>query len=399
MQLSKKRKIAVLAVIAITVLIIVWQQYRNTKKNGFLTEPVKRSTITESVTETGVIVAAGQTDIYSPTNGLVTDIFVDNGASVSAGQKLFAVKSTATEQERQAASANYLTAQSALNTAEATANTLRSSMYSAWDTFYDLATNSTYENADDTPNLTHREAAEFQTTQDDWLAAEKKYKNQETAIGAARAQVTSAWQLYQATQNAVVTSQTAGTVANLAVSAGDSVAAGPNVTLGLAPILTIANITAVEMKVPLGQSDIANVKPGQTVSIEPDAYKDGTYTGNVLRVDSIGTNVSGVVKYNVYIGVTNADEKLKSGMTGDATITTTVLENVLSVPNAAVKLYNGERAVRVIAKGKKEPEYIPVKVGIKGSERTQVVSGIDEGRDVIVSLTNEQIKRSGFFGF
>jgi multidrug efflux pump subunit AcrA (membrane-fusion protein) len=85
-------------------------------------------------------------------------------------------------------------------------------------------------------------------------------------------------------------------------------------------------------------------------------------------------------------------------MNVDVKIITNKLEQVLSVPNAAVKPYKGGRAVRVPGAKKGEVLYKAVKIGVKGESRTQIVSGIGEGQLVITSLTSEQNKRPGPFG-
>jgi len=401
-KLSRKKKALIIGV-SIVILLVIFSQIRNavTKKNGYILEKVKKDTITETVSETGTIIAGGQANVYSMTRGIVKEVYVNNGNSVKKGDKLFVVQSTASDQERNVAASNYLTAQSTLSTAEAAANLYRADMYTKWKTFRDMATNSTYADDDENPKPENRTAAEFQSTQDLWLAAEKKYKDSQLAVNAAAASVASTRALYEATQNSTILAPIDGIIANVAVTVGESV--DPQIAstgvLG-SPVLIVVNSSVMELKIPLGQTDIAKVKPYQEVLIEPDAYKGATYSGIVRRVDDVGINSAGVIKYNAYVEVTDADTKLKSGMTADAKIFTNKLTDVLSVSNAAVKPYKEGKAVRIIGKEKKkEPEYIPVVIGIKGDKRTQILSGLTDGQEIIVSLTNEQIKRSGMFGF
>jgi len=93
----------------------------------------------------------------------------------------------------------------------------------------------------------------------------------------------------------------------------------------------------------------------------------------------------------------NPDENLRSGMDADVTITSKTLVNVLSAPNSAIKLYKGGRAVGIPGKNKKDILYKPVKIGIRGESKTEILSGIQEGDTVIVSLSNEALKRQGLF--
>ena len=78
-------------------------------------------------------------------------------------------------------------------------------------------------------------------------------------------------------------------------------------------------------------------------------------------------------------------------------IITEKLTNVLTVPNSAVKPYKGGRAVRVVDKKSKEGfKYVPVEIGLKGKDKTQILSGIKEGQEVITVVSNEKAKQSLF---
>lgn len=401
LRLSLKRKIiaVVVGIIGITILIQIVTTL--TKPAPYTLEKAKKSDIVETVTESGNIVTSGRTDVYSPSNGVVIESFVENGMQVNEGDKLFIVKSSATDQEAQAAHANYLAAVAALNSAQSTANTLRAGMYTEWKTFRDLATNSTYEKGDDSPDLENRKAAEFQISQDEWLAAEKKYKDQQTAIAQAQALVSSTWNLYQATQDATVTSPVSGTIGNLAVTKGSTVAIKTISLTGnsTTPALIIMSDYKNEISLALSETDVTKVKPGQKAVVKVNAVANKEYQGVVDRVDSIGTDNQGVVTYNAYISLLNGNDLIRQGMTVDVDITTKEIKNVLSISNSAVKPYQGGRAVRIPdAKAKEKFKYLPVVIGIKGSSRTQIIKGITEGQEVISTLSNENIKRPGLFG-
>ena len=398
---SLKRKI-IIVILLIVGLSILGQIIGNlTKPPPYTLERVKKTSIVETVTESGNIVTSGAIDVYSPSNGVVIESYVENGMAVSEGDKLFVVKSSASDQEAEAARANYLAAVNSLNTAQAASNTLRASMYSAWDTFRNLATNSTYENSDDSPNEEHRKAAEFQIAQDTWIAAEKEYKDQQTAIAQANAAVSSTRALYFATQDATVTAPTDGIVTNLAFTRGSTVAIKSVSITGSSttPALILINDYKNEILLQLSETDVAKVKPGQKASVTINAASDDEYKGVVDRVDTVGTNNQGVVTYNAYVTLNSADSNIRQGMTVDVDITTKELNNVLSVSNSSVKPYQGGKAVRVPDKSKKEKyKYVPVKIGIRGSEKTQIVDGLTEGQEVIQTLSNENIKRPGLFG-
>ncbi len=392
-KFSLKKKIIAILIFIICIIVGVQIISTLTKKPGYTLTKVERKNITEIVTETGSINAGGVARVYSPANGVVENVYISNGDTVTEGQELFTVTSSATEQEAQAAYANYLTAKTSLDAAQANLYALQSTMFDAWNTYKNLAENDTYENSDGTPKNDSRTLPEFHIAQKDWLAAEGKYKNQQSVISQAQAATSSTWLLYQATQNATVKAPASGIVSNLSITNGSTVSIN-SVAAPTKPALSIINSGTTEISVGLVETDISKVKPGQIVKIEISAIRDKIYKGTVERVDMIGTSDQGVIRYNAYIEVTNPDEKIRPGMTADVVIITNELQNVLSVPNSAVKPYQGGRAVRILGKNK-EIEYVAVKIGIKGEKYTQIIDGVSEGQNVITSLSNEQIKRSG----
>lgn len=394
---SLKKKVFFIGILVIVALFLIFQFYKLNQPPPYTTQKAIKSDITEIVSETGNITPTGAINVYSPTNGVVTDVYVSNGEKVVEDQELFTVKSTATEQEQQQAYANYLTSQASLNTALSDQDLLRSNMYTAWKTFLDLATNSTYENGDKTPNVEKRTAAEFQVAQDIWHASEKKYQDQQAVIAQAQAQSQHAYLLYQATQNAVVKAQTDGTVSNLSIKTGGSVIVY-NPSMPPVPVLVLTSGTTDEAVIALGESDIVKIKPGQVAKITVSAAGNKEYGGKVLRIDSIGTSNQGVITYNVYLKIEKADDQLRPGMSIDTEITTKKVSNILSVPNASIKPYQGGKAVRIPGKKKNDVIFVPVETGIRGKDNTQIINGIKEDQTVITALSNEQLKRSSLLG-
>lgn len=388
-SLSLKKRLFVIIVFLI-LSVITLSTIFGSQKPAYITAIASKSTITETVSEAGSISINGRTDINSPATGVVENVFVTNGDPVIIGQELFTIKSSATEQEKSQALATHLAAQNARDTANTALHSLQSSMFSEWDTFRKLAESSSYDSPEE------RNLPAYHIAEKDWLASENNYKKQQAVISQAQASVASTYLLYQATQNATVKATADGTIANISVTTGTTVKAYTAVAPPT-PLATISNPTTTEILVSFSENDIAKIKVGQTATIDVSAVHDKKYKGVVRRVDTIGTNNQGVIRYNAYIEVLNPDEQLRPGMNVDVVITTNTVTHVLSVPNAAVKPYQGGRAVR-ITNDKGELTYIPVIIGIRGTTKTQIIKGITEGQFVITSLSNDQIKRAGPFG-
>lgn len=393
--LSKKKKLVILVVLVI-LFVLLGKYFTNfTKDPGYTLATAEIGSVSEIVSETGNIESSNRADIYSPTNGMVTKVYVNNGELVTKNQVLFEVESTATEQEKSAASSNYLAAVSAVNSAKANADSLQSAMFSQWQTFKETAESDRFEDSDGNPKNDKRAESEFHVVEKNWTAAEKNFQNAQTAIASAQANAASAKLLLDATKDAKVKAVIAGRVENLSVTEGSGVKI-TQVLSPVRPVMTIVGEAPTEVSVKLNESDIVKVNPGQKVDLDVSAVKDKKYKGDVTRVDSVGADEQGVIRYTVYIQVNNPDNFLRQGMSVDADIQTEMVENVLVVPNSAVKPYQGGRAVRVVGKGN-EIKFIPVKVGIRGEKNTEILDGINEGQEVITALSNESIKRPGLF--
>lgn len=397
-KLSRKKKIAVVSGGIILIVVLITVVSGALRGPGYSTDTVKRRTISDVVSESGMIAKSGTVNVYSPTNGFVEKVLVQNDDVVKKDQELFTVKSTATQQESQQAYANYMTARSTLDTAIATRHSLQASMFEAWDEFRELATSDTYENDDGTPKNTERAHPEFHVAEKNWLAAEQKFKTQQNAIAQAQAQVASTWLLYQATQNSTVKATADGTVSNLSVVSGSTVSVNSPASPA-PPVLSIGNFTVTEVVASLGENDIAKIEPGHNASVEVDAVDGKTFDAIVRRVDKIGTDFQGVMRYNVYLELTETDPDFRPGMSADVDITARRLNQVLSVPNAAVKPYQGGRAVRVPGTQKGTFDYVPVRIGIRGDKYTQIINGLSDGQTIITTLTSEEAKKTGPLGF
>jgi RND family efflux transporter MFP subunit len=394
-SLSWKKKLTIILILIIVTALVIRAITGATKDPGYTTAVVKIGTVSEMVSESGNITTTNNIDIYSPTNGIVTQINVKNGDPVTKNQVLFQVESTATEQEKKAAEANYLAAVSALNSVIATRDSLQASMFSTWQAFKETAESSEFENSDGTPRNEQRAEPEFHIAEKNWLAAEKNYKNAQTAIAQAQASVNSSKLLLDATKDASVKATTDGVVENISVTPGSAVSIN-QVLSPVQPVLTIVGWADTEVAVELGESEVIKVEPGQEVDLDITSVDGKKYKGEIVRVDSVGSNQEGVIRYTAYIKVIDSDNNLRQGMSVDADIKTNEVEDVLVVPNSAVKPYQGGRAVRVVGNNG-EIEFLTVKIGIRGTEYTQVIEGLSEGQEVVTALSNESIKRPGLF--
>lgn len=180
-------------------------------------------------------------------------------------------------------------------------------------------------------------------------------------------------------------------VANVLIREGEQAVPG-------APAITLVNEDAFHITTSVDEIDIDRVEVGQPVQITLDALPDQPVDGVVSEIAPTSTSATGVVTYLVTI---NIDEDqaagLRPGMSASSSITVEEIDDVLVVPNWAIRLNRdtGEAFVLVRQPDGTVAEQVIV-TGLRNEQFSEVVSGLDAG-DVVV-LTNEREGLGGFFG-
>jgi HlyD family secretion protein len=180
-----------------------------------------------------------------------------------------------------------------------------------------------------------------------------------------------------------------GVIASVSVQKGDNASSGT--TLGT--IITSKKVAIIS----LNEVDVAKISLGEKTTLTFDAIPDLTIAGQVVEIDSLGTVSQGVVNYNVKISFDTSDDRVKPGMSVSANIITNVKQDVLTVPNSAIKTQNETSYVQMFdtplttpATGVQgSPSSVPpvnqtVEVGISDDTNTEIISGIKEGDQVVV---------------
>lgn len=174
----------------------------------------------------------------------------------------------------------------------------------------------------------------------------------------------------------------AGTVAVKSKQIGELVTTADQVyyVIGEGGLEVVANIPEV---------DIAKVSVGDSATIELDAYEDGTvFTATVAEIDPAETVVDGITTYRVTFALAETTAVIRSGMTANIAIETERRENVLVIPQRALVVVEGGRAVRLPpATPDAEPTEVPVQTGLRGNGGlVEVLSGVTEGMTIIVGI-------------
>ena len=274
-----------------------------------------------------------------------------------------------------------------LNTYTGTTNSQLVSLLSAKDAF---------ENQQQT--ITNAERTIVETSQS---LADLKAGADELDIRSARLTITQRENtLADAKQNladSYVRAPFAGTIASL--SAKKYAAASGE----LATLITDQKIAELS----LNEVDAAKIELGDKATLTFDAIEELTLTGKVAQIDTIGAVTQGVVSYKVKIGFDTQEERVKPGMTVNASIQTDTKQDVLIVPSSAVKTQNGVSYVQVFnpalpenggAQGvtsKIVPQQIEVVTGISDDTNVEIISGLEEGQQIVTRTISASAANTG----
>ncbi len=394
---AKKNKTAFVFIILLIVAVLVFagKNFFGKTPVQYQTAAVGKETIVSSVSASGNMSTAGSMTVTTQASGVIKNVFVKNGDTVVAGQNIMELTLDQQGQQKYSqALASYLSAQNSLNQSQAQMYSLQSTLFTKWKTFTDISTNSTFQNADGSPNTANRVLTQFTTAQDDWLAAEANYKNQQGVVNQAQAAVASSYNSYLVL-SPTITAPIAGTINDMTMVSGMTITNTVNSATNIVSSQKIATIQNQEL--PLAQFtvseiDVTKIQNGQRATLTLDALPGKTFTGKVVGVDHTGSIISGVTTYPLTIQFDTQTDGILPNMSVNANIITQTKNDVLTVPTTAIQKVSGQSYVRVLKNG--QVNQAAVQTGIASDSNTEIISGLNEGDQVIIGSLNTNA-RSG----
>ena len=349
----------------VIVALVIWMCSGGKKEETveFETAKAERQDIHTTITATGTIEPVTSVTVGTQVSGIVSKLYVDYNSVVKKGQVIAELDKTNLTSELNRAKADLSSAESTL--AYETANFKR-----------------------------------YQTLFDKGLVSANDYESAKLSYEKARQTAASSRENVQKAQTnlgyATITSPIDGVVLSKAVEEGQTVAASFNTP----ELFNIAQeLTDMRVIADIDEADIGGVKEGQRVTFTVDAFPDDKFEGQVTQVRQEATTTSNVVTYEVVISAPNKDLKLKPGLTANVTIYTLEKNGVLAVPAKALRftpnealLKNGQQIedlevpMKVWTLEGNTFKAHKVEVGTTNGMLTEIVSGINEGTDVLVDF-------------
>ena len=386
-----KKKIVIIMGIALVFALAGGSLFfKNANKDSkFRTDKISRGEIRESVMSTGTVNAVVTVLVGTQVSGTIKDLYVDYNSPVRKGQILAQIDPAGFQAQVEQARANLAAAEA--NVVKAQAALL--------DAGRVLERNRTLFGRD------HIARSDLDTAETTEQAARAQVAVAKAQVQQAKASLDYAETNLRYTR---IISPVDGTVISRNVDVGQTVAA----SFQTPTLFTIArDLTEMQIIANIDEADIGRVKPELPVEFSVDAYPDETFTGTVQVVRNAPVTVQNVVTYDVVVNVDNPGLKLKPGMTANVTIILKEKENILRVPNAALRFrpdHQDNKVGRMQGAGvwvlvNAKPERIQVKTGISDGNFTELIeSTLSEGQEVIVAGgTNERqnVSRNVMPGF
>jgi HlyD family secretion protein len=159
----------------------------------------------------------------------------------------------------------------------------------------------------------------------------------------------------------------------------------------------LSNQSRLLVDVEVSEVDINKIQTGQTATLQLDAVLDRSYQGNVVEVGLEGADAQGIVNFLVTVEVKDPDELIKPGMTAAVTIEVNRIENVMLIPNRAVRVRDGERVVYLLQG--EEPVAVPIGIGASSESYSVLENGeVSSGDLIILNPPSDFGQNGSFFG-
>ncbi len=315
--MSKK---TLIIIIVISVLIcggILYALLRGKNDNSysFKTARIDRGDIQITVTATGTLEPVNVVEVGSQVSGRIAKLYADFNSFVKKGQVIAELEQSLFITRVHQSEANYKSAKAEVEKAKVRLNNAKKALDRAISLYEkSLISKEEKEKAEET----------YYSSLADLQSAEARLEQAKAQLESAKVDL----------EHTIITSPIDGLVISRNVNVGQTVAASFQ-----APVLfkIAEDLTRMYLTCHVDEADIGKVEPGQRVVFTVDAFPEEKFEGKVIQVRYNPQTIQNVVTYDTIVEVRNDKLKLRPGMTATASIITAEKNNVLRVPNSALK--------------------------------------------------------------
>jgi HlyD family secretion protein len=321
-----------------------WAQRDGAADVQYRTGKIERGNLLATVSASGAVNPVTQVSVGTQVSGQIKELYVDFNSLVKAGQLIAVIDPETFEYRVRSAQADVDSARATVMTAQANAIASRAGISRA-----QVDLNEAQRDFDRKQSLVEKQfiaqseadkaRALVNTTTESLKLAQAQAGVTEAQIKTAQANVAQREAaLAQARidlQRTRITSPVDGIVIKRAIEKGQTVAA----SLQAPELFVIAqNLSDMQVDASIDESDVGRIRTGQKATFTVDAFPGQTFEGEVRQVRKAAQNVANVVTYVAVIGFSNVGDRLIPGMTANVRVVTESRDNVLKVPNAALRV-------------------------------------------------------------
>jgi HlyD family secretion protein len=380
----RKKTLIIMAVIVVILAVVALNLRSQREKTVKVTvEKVKKQDLTSIVSASGEVKPKKNVNISAQVPGRIIKIAVEEGQEVKAGDFLLKLDSTQYEANADR-DRNFIQASQA-DLIQAEARLQRDK--SAYDR--------------------QQKLYEEQLISKDTLESFKvQYDVTQAQVNSIRFQIKQAEANLKSTldnlNKTVFNSPINGMITSLKVEEGETAIIGTMNNPGTV-LMTIADLSIMEVEVEVDETDVVGVKLGQEANVRVDAFPETVFKGKVTEIGSSalqkvtgGTTTQEAKDFKVVVTLENPSQRLKPGLSASADIITAKKQGVLAVPISSLVLRDKPAAAGAADKpdAKKEEEgvyvveggrvkFVPVEKGISGGMNIEITSGLKESQDIV----------------
>jgi len=356
----KKRRILIVATCVVVIGVILGIVLAGRARREVVpqqTAVVTRSDIIKTVLVDGNLVMPNKAYLSFGVTGTVKEVLVAEGNNVTKGQVLARLDASSLESSVKVAELQVKIAEEQVKQARAQ---------------YQIASIN-LQNAP-TPSQEKVFREQLNIAEASWSAARLNLEIAKLNLESAKLNL----------EKAIIVAPFDGVIADVSITKGQQISTATLAT----PAISLVDTSKIEMSGFIDELDIATVKVGQEASILLDSLPDTEIKGKVTFISPIGTNRAGIVSYATTIALESPSAELRDGMTATAKVVIERRDDVLIIPNKAIKVTSGKFMVKVLVDGQIEEREITV--GLTDGTNTEVLSGLEEGEKVILPVSAER---------
>ncbi|MEL1092958.1 efflux RND transporter periplasmic adaptor subunit [Campylobacter jejuni] len=375
-----KKKVILIILIAILGSVgAYFIFFNNDEKISYLTQKIQKKDISQTIEAVGKVYAKDQVDVGAQVSGQIIKLYVDVGTHVKQGDLIAQIDKDKQQNDLDITKAQLESAKANLESKKV-ALEIANKQYQREQKLY-AAKASSLENLETQKNNYYALKANVAELNAQVVQLEITLKNAQKDLG-----------------YTTITAPMDGVVINVAVDEGQTVNANQNTPT----IVRIANLDEMEVRMEIAEADVGKIKIGTELDFSLLSDPQKTYQASIASIDPADTQISdsstssgsssssssssssnNAIYYYAKFYVANKDDFLRIGMSIQNEIVVASAKAVLAVPTYAIKSDPKGYYVEILENQKAVKKY--VKLGIKDSINTQILEGVNEDEELIVS--------------